>query len=310
MVERRALVIDNGDIRELPVGDTLAGAAGGGGGTYLTPTFGLAFNETYINISSSAYAAKGTIFLANVTMQVADVQGWLDSSQSIQMVLAECGAAQPHAITKIVAKTNIIAIGTGGSGVHRFSFASPVTLEAGKTYAAMWVRTDGTATAAAGVSFPVNVPTDPQNRYTSKGAIRYASKDPQTGDNTFFAADSAVRMTFNVYNDASKELLNANKLVLDAKTADHVITDTDLSGAVFLDMDVASANTVTVNQGLTGKEPVTISQKGVGQTSIVAGTGVTIQSPDGMLKLRGQYSSVTLVPLGADTYRLMGDLAA
>ena len=63
-----------------------------------------------------------------------------------------------------------------------------------------------------------------------------------------------------------------------------------------IEMNVSAANTVTVPAGLGGSEPVTVVQAGTGQTSIVAGAGVSILSADGALKLRAQYSSATLIP--------------
>ena len=92
--------------------------------------------------------------------------------------------------------------------------------------------------------------------------------------------------------------------------ADYTITDADLSGGMVIEMNVSAANTVTVPAGLGGSEPVTVVQAGTGQTSIVAGAGVSILSADGALKLRAQYSSATLIPKGADTYYLVGDLTA
>ncbi|MEP1255240.1 MAG: DUF2793 domain-containing protein [Alphaproteobacteria bacterium] len=91
--------------------------------------------------------------------------------------------------------------------------------------------------------------------------------------------------------------------------SDRVLADTDLAGNVLVGMTNAAANTVTVNSGLVGTEPVTVVQKGAGQTTFVAGSGVTINSADGYLKARVQYSSMTLIPDGTDNYLLVGDLA-
>jgi hypothetical protein len=45
---------------------------------------------------------------------------------------------------------------------------------------------------------------------------------------------------------------------------------------------------------------------GVGQTTIVAASGVTINSKDG-LKLTAQYSGATLIKRATDTWYLNGD---
>lgn len=89
---------------------------------------------------------------------------------------------------------------------------------------------------------------------------------------------------------------------------DRVISNSDLDGSKIIERDNASANTVTINSGLTSTQPVTIINQGVGQTSFVAGGGVTINSKGGALKLSAQYSSATLIPRGSDNYNLIGDL--
>lgn len=55
---------------------------------------------------------------------------------------------------------------------------------------------------------------------------------------------------------------------------------------------------------------IDLCQMGAGQVTIVAGSGVTIRSSDGKLKLRGQYSTATLYKRGTDEWVLCGDLAA
>ena len=92
------------------------------------------------------------------------------------------------------------------------------------------------------------------------------------------------------------------------KTANYVAVTGDFSGNKEIEMGMATANTFTVNSGLTGIEPLAISQGGAGQTTIVAGVGVTIYSAGGALKLRVQQSVATLIPIGSNVYRLAGDI--
>ena len=54
---------------------------------------------------------------------------------------------------------------------------------------------------------------------------------------------------------------------------------------------------------------ITILQVGSGQTTIVAGSGVTVNATPG-LKLRAQWSLVTLVKRATDTWVVSGDLTA
>jgi hypothetical protein len=52
-----------------------------------------------------------------------------------------------------------------------------------------------------------------------------------------------------------------------------------------------------------------VRQAGAGQTTIVAGSGVTITTPE-TLKLRKQHATATLVKISTDGWELMGDLEA
>lgn len=88
------------------------------------------------------------------------------------------------------------------------------------------------------------------------------------------------------------------------------IDDDDLAGNVVIMMDNASPNTLTVPPDLTGVYPVLIVQKGAGQTTLAAGSGVTINSVGGELSLRTQFSSAHLLPTGTNEYLLVGDITS
>ena len=51
-----------------------------------------------------------------------------------------------------------------------------------------------------------------------------------------------------------------------------------------------------------------IAQYGAGQTTVVAGAGVTVRSAGSRLKLNQQYSGATLVKIAADEWYLFGDI--
>lgn len=87
---------------------------------------------------------------------------------------------------------------------------------------------------------------------------------------------------------------------------------TDKGKAV--EMNNASPNTLTVPPNSDVAFPTTtqidIAQYGAGQTTIAAGSGVTIRSSGGKLKLTGQYSGATLYKRGTNEWMLFGDIAA
>jgi len=96
------------------------------------------------------------------------------------------------------------------------------------------------------------------------------------------------------------------------QTASYTLVITDAYKIV--EMNVASANNLTVppNSSVafaTGTQ-ILISQYGAGQTTVVAGSGVTVRSSGGKLKLSGQYSGGTLLKIGTNEWYLFGDITS
>lgn len=101
------------------------------------------------------------------------------------------------------------------------------------------------------------------------------------------------------------------RIPANAQSASYELALTDVGKVV--EMNVASGNNLTVPANSTVAWPigsqVTILQTGSGQTTIVAGAGVTVNGTPG-LKLRAQWSAATLVKRATDTWVVLGDLAA
>lgn len=79
-------------------------------------------------------------------------------------------------------------------------------------------------------------------------------------------------------------------------------------------MSNASANTITIppNSGVAfgiGTQ-INIAQLGAGQTTIVAGSGVTLNSAGAKLKLNAQYAVATCVKTDTNTWFVVGNLSA
>jgi hypothetical protein len=78
-------------------------------------------------------------------------------------------------------------------------------------------------------------------------------------------------------------------------------------------MNVASANNLTVPANSSVAFPVGteihVEQKGAGQTTVVADTGVTVNTSE-TLKLEGQYAVATLKKVATDEWTLIGYLEA
>lgn len=79
-------------------------------------------------------------------------------------------------------------------------------------------------------------------------------------------------------------------------------------------MSNAAANTLTVPPNSSVAFPtgtrIDVLQKGAGQTTLVAGSGVTINSKGSALKLSAQYAGASLIKYGTDTWFAVGDLTA
>lgn len=100
-------------------------------------------------------------------------------------------------------------------------------------------------------------------------------------------------------------------LTINTQTASYTLALTDRGGMVR--MNVASANTLTVPPNSAVAFPVgtqlVISQAGAGQTTVVAGSGVTINASGAKMKLTGQWSGATLIQVSLNTWTLLGDLS-
>ena len=100
-------------------------------------------------------------------------------------------------------------------------------------------------------------------------------------------------------------------------TASHALILADSStisnSSPIVEMNVATANTLTVPPNSSVEfvigSKIDAVQIGAGQTTITPGSGVTIYGTPG-LKLRAQYSGVTLIKKAINTWYALGDLSA
>jgi hypothetical protein len=103
----------------------------------------------------------------------------------------------------------------------------------------------------------------------------------------------------------------SSNVITNAQTASYTLVLADKDKLV--EVSNASANTLTVPLNSSVAFPVgtqiTILQTGSGQTTITATVGVTVNATPG-LKLRAQWSSVTLIKRATDTWVALGDLQA
>ena len=102
----------------------------------------------------------------------------------------------------------------------------------------------------------------------------------------------------------TNKLITANR-----QTASYTLVASDADKLV--EMNVASANNLTVPAStFSAGTQILLAQYGAGQTTVVAGSGMTIRSNGGKLKLSAQYSGATLVFISATEAYLFGDIAS
>ena len=103
-----------------------------------------------------------------------------------------------------------------------------------------------------------------------------------------------------------------NQSIESAQTASYTLVLGDAGKLVTVSN--ASANNLTVPPNSSVAFPtgtrIDVIQKGAGQTTIVAGAGVTLNSKGSALKLSGQYAGASLIKYASDTWFVVGDLTA
>ena len=125
-------------------------------------------------------------------------------------------------------------------------------------------------------------------------------------------ANFSTTMTNALALKASKaELSAATVASFNTKTTSYTPVLSDEGNII--EMDSASANSVTIppnsSVAFTIGSAIDVFQKGTGQTTIVAGAGVTILNTPG-LKFRDRYSMATLIKRDTNTWIVSGDLTA
>jgi hypothetical protein len=147
------------------------------------------------------------------------------------------------------------------------------------------------------------------------------SADYYRGDKTFQPLNKTAVGLANVDNtsDANKPVSTATQTALDTKTNKLITTNRQTASYTLVlgdadklvEMNVATANDLTVPASVfSAGTQILLAQYGEGQTTIVAGAGVTIRSNGAKLKLNVQYSGATLIFLSGTECYCFGDIVA
>ena len=127
--------------------------------------------------------------------------------------------------------------------------------------------------------------------------------------------DSSAVTTSHDYKigELETDVTNINEIQQNEQTGTSytlVLTD----AGKLIETNNASANTLTVPPNSSVALPVgtqiLVLQTGAGQTTLAAGSGVTVNSKDGNLKLSAQWCAATLIKRATDVWVVVGDLSA
>jgi hypothetical protein len=101
-----------------------------------------------------------------------------------------------------------------------------------------------------------------------------------------------------------------NKLIaINSQNSSYTLVLSDADKLV--QMNVGSANNLTIPASIfAAGTQILLAQYGAGQTTVVAGSGMTIRSNAGKLKLNAQYSGATLIFISTTEAYLFGDIVS
>jgi hypothetical protein len=173
---------------------TDGGGGGGGGGETITKyVVAESFYKTNkaTSISTSGFATKGTIYELPKARVIFGIESYLGANQTLKFMIVRLDSANPGTITEVVYESDPV---TYTVSQKYYIGIDNVELDAG-VYGFVFVRTDGSNVSPVGVSFPGEQPnSDPDGFILFKGSIRYATKAPVIGDNTYHANDVHVQV--------------------------------------------------------------------------------------------------------------------
>jgi len=202
--------------------------------------------------------------------------------------------------------------------------------DTGRTYTyydGFWVELGNTAQTLSTYIVDADTDTKIQVEETSDDdTIRFDTAGVEratigpSGDVTVFesltvggGASVSGSLTGPTISTVQSDITNINELQQNEQTGT-TYTFALADAGKLVEMNNVSANTLTVPPNSSEAFPVgtqiLVIQTGAGQTTLAAGSGVTINSKDSNLKLSAQWCAATLIKRATDTWAVVGDLSA
>lgn len=123
----------------------------------------------------------------------------------------------------------------------------------------------------------------------------------QAGMSAYLTTSAAASTYATTSSLTSGLLANLTPTINTQTGTSYTLLTADNDGKSYVRMTNASANTVTITTSLT--KPVSISQRGAGTTTLVAGAGVTL---NGTLAFSAQHQTKTVIPIGSGVFDVIG----
>lgn len=264
---------------------------------------------------------SGNITATSLTITIAAATGWPSGAEEFYAVI-DPGQATEEKILCTRSSTTLTCASTAKRGVDGTAAASHsngATIYPCVTAADLDEANDLVSTLTSQGDL-LTVDSGPDFKRLAVGAsgtvLVSDGSDPSWAQvDTANLADGAVE-TAKINDDAvTAAKLNddvySKELTLNAQTGSYTLVLADAGKIVT--MNVASANTVTVPPNASVAFPVgtnvTVIQTGAGQTTLTAGSGVTVNAFASDLLLSGQYAAATLVKTATDVWVAFGNLS-
>lgn len=262
----------------------------------LTTSIGLKANTASPTFTGTVTIPTGSSITLPTVSSGANYAGATSGSTKLQASDTASGTITLPAVTGTV-------VTTGDTGTVTSTMIADGTIVNGDISASAGIALSKLATSTAG-----NIIV-----YNSSGVPTSVAEtgDVSISDTGVTAISAGVIVNADISSSAAIELTKLADISTSAQNASYTLVLADK--AKIVEMGVGSANNLTVPPNSSVAFPVgsqiNILQTGAGQTTVVAGSGVTVNATPG-LKLRAQWSYATLIKRATDTWVLVGDISA
>jgi hypothetical protein len=276
------------------------------GGTYNSNSGILSLkkgNDTSVNISGiNNYYTTGATLVGNVA--------YFNRNDAL--------SAYTLNLTTLIPPTPFDVFVTGGT----YSNGTTIfTNNTGGTFSISGFSTGGTGSSiftGGTVTGPTNFTGGLSANTFSATTYQNLPLDVRVTGGTYSSSAGTATFTNNTGGTFSVSGLTNNLITFKRVSSSYTLDGTDLvsvnSGQnLVIEMSASSTNTLTIppNSAVTFSigTSIDVSQYSSFQTTITAGSGVTLRSSGGFLKLAAQYSFCTLLKVGTNEWYVIGQLA-